>query len=221
MTSSTRSLALALVMAAAVASLPHTAAQFGDWEDCQSTRMIITNGYKYDNLEIMTYKRLSSNETVLDCLEMCKQDQDCLSFNYEKVKKWCYLSISHWDTLASKRNSKFSTGYRKCTEHADDNSWDNTEFAGGIEGTEPSPPENVAVVGNPASDTVTVTWAQPAFPGTIDGINYATISGYTVACSGALSFKTSVGAQMSSYTHTAVYTSNGSVKCTVTAKKHC
>lgn len=73
------------------------------------------------------------------------------------------------------------------------------------------------MAGTPASDTVTVTWAEPSFPGTIDGINYATISSYSVACSGALAFKKSVGTEVRAYTHTAAYTSNGAVKCTVTA----
>ena len=81
----------------------------------------------------MSYKRLGSNSTVLDCLNMCVEDEDCLSFNYEKDKKWCYLSISFSDTLQIKRDGRFATGYRKCTEHINDDGWDNPEFAGGIQ----------------------------------------------------------------------------------------
>ena len=46
MGSLTRIVTIAMFATIAVGPLPYAAGQSGDWEDCQTTRMIMTNGYK-------------------------------------------------------------------------------------------------------------------------------------------------------------------------------
>ena len=88
---------------------------------------------RYTNLEITSFSRLSSSGTTLDCLNKCRVNQDCYSFNYDKAKKWCYISISEKSDLVIRSDAKYAAGYRKCVEHADNNGWDNPEFSGGLQ----------------------------------------------------------------------------------------
>ena len=88
---------------------------------------------RFRNLEVTSYSRLGNNATTLDCLNKCGADQDCYSFNYDKSKKWCYISITEKTSLKSVRDGKYAGGYRKCIEHIGNNGWDNPAFSGGQE----------------------------------------------------------------------------------------
>ena len=60
-------------------------------------------------------------------------------------------------------------------------------------------------------------WTAPTSPGTIDGVNFASLSGYTVTCVGIQTFTVSVAADAVTYTHPTAYTVAGASTCTVTA----
>lgn len=76
----------------------------------------------------------------------------------------------------------------------------------------------MAVTKDGTDPKVVVDWTGPTNPGTIDGTNLATITGYTVKCSGVSSFTVDVAADAVTYTHGTEYTSPGDATCTVTAK---
>ena len=118
----------------------------------------------------------------------------------------------------SRRDAKYAAGYRRCVEHSDNNGWDNPGFKGGIEGTAPLAPV-IATVAKPDASTnkVKVTWAASTDPGTIDGTNYAAITGYTIKCSGISAFTATVAADATDYTAAALFTASGPASCTVTA----
>ena len=89
--------------------------------------------YRFRNLDVTGYSRLGNNATTLDCLNKCRSDQECFSFNYDKTKKWCYISLSEKSDLVVARDGKFAAGYRKCVAHTGNGAWDNPGFNGGQE----------------------------------------------------------------------------------------
>ena len=88
---------------------------------------------RFRNLDVTAYSRLGNNATTLDCLNKCRADQDCYSFNYDKTKKWCYISLSEKTDLVSARDGKFAAGYRKCIANTGNDGWNNPGFNGGQE----------------------------------------------------------------------------------------
>ena len=65
--------------------------------------------------------------TTLSCLELCEADDTCFAFNYDKVRKWCYLSgedMSEGGT--QKSDARWASGIRQCVDHEDtDSDWNN------------------------------------------------------------------------------------------------
>ena len=104
------------------------------WEDCKTTKMVVQNNWIHDNIEIIAYSRLSKEKSVRDCLKMCRKNQECYSFNYNKLTKWCYIGTTEETCLHQTRNSKYAAGVRRCVEHVDNTAWTNEEFAGGVGG---------------------------------------------------------------------------------------
>ena len=84
-------------------------------------------------------------------------------------------------------------------------------------GTAPGVPTTVVVAEDGSLNKVKVTWAAPTNPGTIDGTNYAAITGYTIKCSGISSFTMSAAADATDVTAASAYTAGGPASCTVTA----
>lgn len=102
------------------------------WEDCKTTKMVVRNNWIHDNIEVIAYSRLSTGKSVADCLHMCRVNQECYSFNYNKLTKWCYIGTT--EDVHQTRNSKYVAGVRRCVEHINNNAWTNEEFAGGVGG---------------------------------------------------------------------------------------
>lgn len=104
------------------------------WDDCKTTKMVVRNNWMHNNIEVIAYSRLSAQQSVADCVNKCRVNQECYSFNYNKVTKWCYIGTTEEDFLRQTRNSKYTAGVRRCVEHVDNAAWTNEEFAGGIGG---------------------------------------------------------------------------------------
>lgn len=100
--------------------------------------------------------RLEAGEGTLACLNLCRADSTCWSFNFNKTRKRCYL-LSSSDEDASKRSSvAFSSGYRYCEET--DVEWDNepTDFG---DGSDDSPYTSTNVVAaQVAPDALALSW---------------------------------------------------------------
>ncbi len=79
---------------------------------------------------------------MADCLARCRKNQECYSFNYNKLTKWCYLGTTEELNLRQTRNSKWASGYRRCIEQFTSMPWNNEEDFGGIPLSPPtaSPP---------------------------------------------------------------------------------
>jgi hypothetical protein len=116
-------------------------------------------------------------------LALCRADQECYSFNYNKVSKWCYLGTTEEADLAAGKNTKWASGFRRCIEHTSNDAWENAEFAGGAQGT---PPTSVAALNfvdsTLATNTLQFSFTPPSTAGTkADGSNSA-IQKYKIRC---------------------------------------
>ena len=101
------------------------------WEDCKTTTMVVRNNWMHDNIEVIAFSRLTKKHSARDCLNTCRINEECYSFNYNKVSKWCYIGTTEEANLHQSRNSKYVAGVRRCIEHVDNSPWTNEEFAGG------------------------------------------------------------------------------------------
>ncbi|KAL4520356.1 hypothetical protein Ndes2526B_g01119 [Nannochloris sp. 'desiccata'] len=153
------------------------------WEDCRTTKMVVRNTMIHDNLEVISYQRLGVGQTVADCLTMCRRDQDCYAFNYQKLSKWCYLGTTEESDLVTTKNNKWAAGYRRCVEHTSDDGWSNEGFFGGATGTAPTPVIALNFIDSTiAVNTLQFSFTPPATAGTRDDGSPSVIEKYRVRC---------------------------------------
>ncbi|KAL4538765.1 hypothetical protein Ndes2526B_g02955 [Nannochloris sp. 'desiccata'] len=173
MASTTLLLTIALL---GMASIPLASAS---WDDCKTTKMILKNSWIHSNIDVISYSRLASGLSVTDCMRKCRSNQECYSFNYNKLTKWCYLGTTEEANLRRARSSKWAAGYRRCVEHIDNNAWTNDEFSGGIPTTVPDAPAIGTFTAISATEA-TGTWTAPAFDGD------AAITSYDIQCTNSV-----------------------------------
>jgi hypothetical protein len=97
-----------------------------------------------NNLDVISYSRLPGGQNTQDCMARCRKNQECYSFNYNKLAKWCYLGTSEERDLRQTKNNKWAAGYRRCIEQINSSEWTNAEHFGGDDFSPPpatpSPP---------------------------------------------------------------------------------
>ena len=135
----------------------------------------------HNNIAVISYSRLTAGQSVADCLNKCRANQECYSFNYNKVTKWCYLGTTEEVMLRQTRNSKYASGVRRCVEHVGNAPWTNDEFTGGSEGTAPTAPA-IALAVSTALNSVQVTLTAPSTFGTTAEGAASTVGLYRVTC---------------------------------------
>ncbi|KAH7621924.1 hypothetical protein Ndes2526B_g02739 [Nannochloris sp. 'desiccata'] len=102
-----------VLMALATLACQTGAIKSRDGSDCLTTRMLTTNGMRYETrFEVYRYFRLASGSSTADCVQACLQDSACRSFSYQKLTKWCYLSISDDEKLKKTSDGKWICGYK-------------------------------------------------------------------------------------------------------------
>jgi hypothetical protein len=137
----------------------------------------------HNNIDVISYSRLTAGQSVADCLNKCRANQECYSFNYNKVTKWCYLGTTEEVMLRQTRNSKWAAGYRRCVEQISNDPWTNDEFSGGSSGTGPNPVKSITVVDSGTANNLDITIVAPDTLGTTADGSASTLKGYRITCS--------------------------------------
>ena len=139
-----------------------------------------------NNIEVLSYSRLTSGQSVEDCMAKCRVNQECYSFNYNKLTKWCYLGTTEETDVRTVRNPKFAVGFRRCVDHINNNAWNNDEFSGGNPTAAPGPVTGLTVADSTAStNTLDVVFVAPTTFGTNDDGSASTLASYRVTCTSA------------------------------------
>ena len=139
---------------------------------------------RHNNLDVISYSRLTAGQSVADCLSKCRVNQECYSFNYNKLTKWCYLGTTEEINLRQTRNTKWAAGVRRCVEHVGNAPWTNDEFSGGAAGTEPTAP-TLPVIADSTATANTINWSYtaPSTAGTTADGTASAIASYRLTCS--------------------------------------
>ncbi len=85
--------------------------------------------------------------------------------------------------LRQTRNSKWASGVRRCVEHVGNAPWTNEEFAGGAEGTAPTPVTVVSIADASTQNTLNLGFTAPTTPGTTADGTASAIAFYKITCS--------------------------------------
>lgn len=91
------------------------------YEDCKTSRMVLSNNYEFKGLEVYKFSR--GTGSARDCSDQCRRDTSCYAFNYVKLSKWCYLGYTHSRSLRYVANGKMASGYRRCSAHSTNEEW--------------------------------------------------------------------------------------------------
>lgn len=131
---------------------------------------------------MLSYSRLSTGQSAADCMKLCRANQECYSFNYNKLTKWCYLGITDESDLKQTSNGKWTVGYRKCVEHSDSNTWGGEQYSSGSGGA-PGPVTDLSVFDSSStSNALTISFTTPATAGTNSDGAPSTINTYKITC---------------------------------------
>lgn len=140
--------------------------------------------YRNNNIEVMSYSRLAADQSIEDCLALCRSNQECYSFNYNKLTKWCYLGTTEETDLLQTKSNKWTAGYRRCVEHISNDPWNNDEFAGGALGTAPTAVTSILVAASTITpNTINFSFTAQTTPGTKADGTASSIASYKVRCS--------------------------------------
>ncbi|KAH7621912.1 hypothetical protein NADE_004506 [Nannochloris sp. 'desiccata'] len=143
--------------------------------------MILRNSFIHNNIDVIAYSRLPSGQSVANCLALCRRNQECYSFNYNKLTKWCYIGTTEETNLRQTRNGKWAAGYRRCVEQINNDPWTNDEFSGGDPGN-PEPVTALNVVDSSTANSLDVNFTPPTDFGVgADGVA-AILASYKVSC---------------------------------------
>jgi hypothetical protein len=66
--------------------------------------------------------KLTAGQGTLFCMNLCRADENCWSFNLNKNRKTCFLQTTGND-VTSQRASTWASGYRECVPS--EGAWDN------------------------------------------------------------------------------------------------
>ncbi|KAG7673802.1 hypothetical protein KSW81_006993 [Nannochloris sp. 'desiccata'] len=144
--------------------------------------MILRNSFIHNNIDVIAYSRLPSGQSVANCLALCRSNQECYSFNYNKLTKWCYIGTTEETNLRQTRNGKWAAGYRRCVEQINNNPWTNEEFNGGSPSSGPQPVTTLNVVDSVTNNALDVTFVAPTVFGVGDDGVAAIFGSYKVSC---------------------------------------
>jgi hypothetical protein len=139
--------------------------------------------HRHRNIDVVAYSRLPSGQSVADCLNRCRANQECYSFNYNKLTKWCYISTSEELNLKQVKNSKWAAGVRRCVDHVGNAPWSNGEFTGGAAGTEPTAPTLPGIADATTANTINWSYTAPSTAGTTADGTASAIASYRFTCS--------------------------------------
>ncbi len=67
---------------------------------------------------------MTAGQGTLFCMNLCRADENCWSFNLNKNRKTCFLQTD--SDYPSQRASTWASGYRECV--ASEGSWDNANI---------------------------------------------------------------------------------------------
>jgi hypothetical protein len=140
-------------------------------------------------------------------LNKCRGNQECSSFNYNKLTKWCYLGTTEEIYLRQTRNSKWAAGVRRCVEHIGNAPWNNDEFSGGAEGTAPVAPTGLQLIdatqaGGQNSINWSVTWGTTA--GTTADGSPSAIAAFRLTCTATSAGSSTYPTVVKTYTKASV-----------------
>jgi hypothetical protein len=65
---------------------------------------------RINNLDVITSSRLLAGQSVQECMAKCRKNQECYSFNYNKLTKWCYIGSTEELDMRQAKNSKWAAG---------------------------------------------------------------------------------------------------------------
>ena len=102
---------------------------------------------RFSGGQVYLAKKLSSQDGVLSCSNLCRDSIDCWSWNFDKRRKMCYLMASTVSDMSSERAGSWASGYRQCESAGE--GWDNVPYAPGSGDLTPVPTPTPALTPTP------------------------------------------------------------------------